>query len=249
MTQSIRSHKENGVLRLHLDRPSRMNAITHDMYATLAQALIAAEQDPSVRAVVIHGNEHVFSAGNDIGDFAAPAPAGERPSTRFMKAVSHLGKPLVAAVNGPAVGIGATMLLHCDLVFVGTNLSLHFPFVELGLCPEFASSLLLPRRVGQQRASQLLLLGQVCSAQEAQAMGLANVVCDPSETLAQALNAAGRIARFSEEAVLTTKRLMRQAEREETVARLTEENEQFGALMQTERAQQAFAAFLHKKAS
>jgi len=159
----------------------------------------------------------------------------------------HFGKPLVAAVNGPAVGIGATMLLHCDLVYVGNNLSLHFPFVELGLCPEFASSLLLPRRVGQQRASQLLLLGQPCSAREAQAMGLANAVCEPAETLTKALEAASRIAHCSEDAVSTTKRLLRQAERQEVIDRLTQENELFGSLLQTEGAQQAFAAFLKNR--
>lgn len=237
----------NGVLMLAFNRPARKNAITQAMYAALADAVTTADTDEDIRVVVLHGSEAVFTAGNNIGDFAAAVQcAGERPSARFMKAVVNLRKPLVAAVNGPAVGIGATVLLHCDLVYAGENATLSFPFVKLGLCPEFGSSLLLSRRVGPQRAAQLFLLGEPCSAHQALALGLVNEVVGPNETLQRAMGAANQLARSSPDAVMTTKWLMRHACVDETLARVQLENMHFSQLLQTPPAQAAFASFLKK---
>lgn len=243
----IHRQLDNGVLRLSFERPERKNAITQGMYTALADALLEADAAPDVRAIVLHGSAEAFTAGNDIGDFAAvQAAEGERPSARFMRAVVRLRKPLIAAVNGPAVGIGATVLLHCDLVYAGSNATLLFPFVKLGLCPEFGSSLLLARRIGPQQASRLLLLAEPCTAAQALALGLVTEVLEPSESINRALAAAAKLAAASPDAVMTTRRLMRQSCTDEITARIALENEYFGRLLQTPQAQATFAAFLNK---
>ncbi len=238
---------EGGVLRLGFDRPARRNAMTGAMYAALADALAQADGDGAVRAVLLHGSEEAFCAGNDIGEFAANAPGeGERPSARFMKALLHVGKPVVAAVNGPAVGIGATMLLHCDLVYAGSAAKLAFPFARLGLCPEFASTLLLPARLGHQRAAELLMLGDPCSAQEAQALGLVNAVLPPAEVLPHALAIAARLAATSGPSLRATKSLMCGEELAGYERRIAQENAQFSQLLDSPEAKAAFAAFLQR---
>ncbi|MBS0466962.1 MAG: enoyl-CoA hydratase/isomerase family protein [Proteobacteria bacterium] len=243
----IQRQLDNGVLRLSFNRPERKNAITQGMYTALADALLEADAAPDVRVVVLHGSAEAFTAGNDIADFAAaPAAEGEHPSARFMRAVVQLGKPLIAAVNGPAVGIGATVLLHCDLVYAGSNATLLFPFVKLGLCPEFGSSLLLARRIGPQQAARLLLLAEPCTATQALALGLVTEVLAPAESLDRALAAAAKLAASSPDAVMSTRWLMRQSSVDETMARIGLENEHFGRLRQTPQAQAAFAAFLNK---
>lgn len=238
---------EDGILRLGFDRPVRKNAMTGAMYGGVADALREAETDVAVRVVVLHGNEEVFCAGNDIADFAAHAPGeGERPSARFMKAMLHIGKPVLAAVNGPAVGIGATMLLHCDMVFAGSNAKLIFPFAKLGLCPEFASTLLLPAKLGHQRAAELLMLGDACGAEEAKALGLVNAVLPPSQTLPHALRVAARLAATSAASLRATKALMRGDELAAYEQRMGQENAQFARLLDSPEAKAAFASFLQR---
>lgn len=240
---------EAGVLRLGLNRPERRNAIDTATYAALAAALEEGDRDDAVRAVVLHGDEAAFCAGNDIADFAAArAVEGERPSRRFMRAVLGLRKPLLAAVNGPAVGIGATVLLHCDLVVAGSNASLVFPFVKLGLCPEFASTVLLQQRVGHVRAAELFLLARPCPADKALAIGLVNEVAAPNESLDRTLAMARAIAAASPDAIRTTKALMRGDGASALLDRIDRENEQFARLLATPEAQAAFAAFLDKGA-
>lgn len=239
---------DDGVLRLGLNRPERRNAIDNATYEALATALAEADTDAAARVVVLHGDERAFCAGNDIADFAANrAMQGERPSRRFMRAVIGLRKPLLAAVNGPAVGIGATLLLHCDLIVAGSNASLVFPFVKLGLCPEFASSTLLAQRIGHVRAAELFLLARPCPADKALALGLVNVVVPPAESLEQALAMARTIAAASPQAVAATKGLMRDGLAPALLDRIDRENEQFAHLLATPQAQAAFAAFLDKK--
>ncbi|WP_198084092.1 enoyl-CoA hydratase [Variovorax sp. E3] len=235
---------QGGVLRLGFDRPARKNAMTGAMYAALAEALVDADRDEAVRAVILHGSEDAFCAGNDIGDFASNAPdQGERPSARFMKALLRLRKPVVAAVNGPAVGIGATMLLHCDLVYAGTGAKLVFPFARLGLCPEFASTLLLPAKLGHQRAAELLMLGDPCSAQEAHTLGLVNAVMPPADVLPHASDVAARLAAMSVASLHAAKSLMRGDELDRYEERMEKENAQFSRLLVSPEAKSAFAAF------
>jgi enoyl-CoA hydratase/carnithine racemase len=239
---------DDGVLRLGFNRPERRNAIDNATYDALAIALADADQDGAVRVVVLHGDDNAFCAGNDIADFAANREMqGERPSRKFMRAVIGLRKPLIAAVNGPAVGIGATMLLHCDLIVAGSNAALVFPFVKLGLCPEFASSALLAQRIGHVRAAELFLLGRPCPADQALAIGLVNQVVPANESVAQALAMARTIAAASPEAVVATKGLMREGAAPDLLDRIDRENAQFARLLATPQAQAAFAAFLDKK--
>lgn len=244
MSAEITSAVEDGLLRLGINRPARKNALTSEMYVELAQALVAAECDDSIRAVVVHGTDSAFCAGNDIADFAHPRPIeGERPSVQFMKSVIGLGKPLLAAVNGPAVGIGATMLLHCDLVFAGASAKLAFPFSKLGLCPEFASSLLLPATLGHQRAAELLLLGDPVSAANAQTLGLVNAVLPPEKVLQHTVAVGRRLCGGSTPALRAIKSLMR-GDPDAYLRRIEQENEKFALLLQTPQAKAAFDAFL-----
>jgi enoyl-CoA hydratase/carnithine racemase len=174
MSQQILVEREQGLLSLRLNRADKMNALTRDMYAALADALEAAESDRSVRAVLIAGNAECFTAGNDIPDFLQHPPTGAEAVFRFMRALMEFSKPVLAAVAGPAVGIGTTLLLHCDQVFVSRGSKLKMPFVNLGLCPEFGSSFLVPRLLGHARAASLLMRGEGFTGEQAVAMGLAN---------------------------------------------------------------------------
>lgn len=244
---TILRQSKDGVLQIGLNRPERKNAITVAMYEALAFALAEADMNVDVRVVVLHGSESAFCSGNDIADFAAAAETtAERPSHKFMRAVIDFGKPLIASVNGPAVGIGATMLLHCDMVFAGSNLALVFPFVKLGLCPEFASSAILAQRVGHQRAAELFLLSSVCTAERALSLGLVNYVVAPEKSLDHALATALTLAQASPDAVTTTKSLMRGGTSSELLKQIQLENQQFARLLQTPDAQAAFATFMKK---
>jgi len=244
----IISELNDGVLSLGLNRPERKNALTPELYVELADALFAAADNKDVRVVVLHGNEEVFCAGNDIDNFAANSTAnGERPSRYFMRALSGLMKPVVAAVNGPAVGIGATMLLHCDFVYAGQNAQFVFPFVKLGLCPEFASSLLLVSRLGHQRAAELLLLCEPCNAQRALQLGLVNDVLDADAVLPHARKIAARLASLSEQALRTSKSLMREGLAEACQQQIERETVEFVRLLDSPEAKAAFEAFLKRR--
>lgn len=250
--ETILDSTRDGVLLVGFNRPASRNALNQAMYLRVAQLLRQADADDGIRAVLLHGSEDVFTAGNDIREFAAGAPVSdgsgaERPSAQFIDAVLGLRKPLLAAVNGPAVGIGATMLLHCDLVFAGTNARIVFPFVQLGLCPEFGSSALLARIVGLRQAMQLLITGQGCSAQQALALGLVNEIADASQTLPRAVEVARQVAAQSADAVMATKRLVVSSALAGIREQIAQERAEFARLLQSPAAQSAFEGFLRKK--
>ena len=245
----IVSAVENGVLRIGFNRAERKNAITQAMYRELAELVGSANRRPDIRVVVLHGSEEVFTSGNDLGDFASGQDVqADRPSESFMRAVLALEKPLIAAVNGPAVGIGATMLLHCDLVYAGENASIQFPFVKLALCPEFASSLLLPAIVGRQRAAELFLLGEPCMAAQAKFYGLVNDVLPAHEVLPRALSAAAKLAAMPPAAVRLTKSLMLTGQANVVGDRISLEFAAFAERLQSQEAQEAFKAFFERRA-
>jgi enoyl-CoA hydratase/carnithine racemase len=245
----ILTTRADGILTIEFNRPQRKNAITAAMYQALADCLVGAEHDAAVRAVLIVGKPEVFTAGNDLDDFLSHSdvPAEQRPVFRFMDALRDCGKPVVAAVAGAAVGIGTTMLLHCDLVYAADNARFSLPFAQLGLCPEFASSLLLPQLAGYPRAAEKLLLGEVFPAQEALEMGLVSKVLPAAELLAFAQRQAAKLVALPAVSVRTTKALMRRPRRDAVQAALAAENERFAALLQGAEAKEAFTAFFEKR--
>ena len=242
-------HTEAGVCTVTLNRPERKNSITAAMYDALDQALVAAQKDPAVRVVVFQGSETIFSAGNDIGDFLANTPGGEgAPVFRFLHTLAAFPKPLLAAVCGPAVGIGTTMLFHCDLVYAGDNAAFSVPFVNLGLCPEAASSLLLPRLMGYHRAAEALLLGEPFMAEAAQEAGLVSRVVPPAEAKPLAQAQARKLAAKPLSSLLQTKRLMKLGHQAQVMAQMKEEGAVFGRMLTEPAAKEAFrkaAAIAH----
>jgi enoyl-CoA hydratase/carnithine racemase len=244
----ILTHFDAGVMTLTINRFEKKNSITAAMYALLADALDAAKADSAVRVVVIQGHETIFSAGNDIGDFLKkPASSPDAPVYRFLYGISSFPKPLVAAVCGPAVGIGTTLLLHCDLVYAGDNAAFSMPFVNLGLCPEAASSLLVPQLMGYQRAAEALLLGEPFTAETALEIGLVNRVVPPSEANALAQRQAQRLAAKPISSLIETKRLMKKSNAPVLEARIAEENASFGRMLSEPAAREAFTAFMQKR--
>ena len=244
---NVAAERDGHVLRLTLDRPAKKNAITRAMYTALADALADAERDPAVRAVVLGGRGGAFTAGNDLGDFMMDPPTGpDSPTFRFLAAVSAFPKPLVAAVEGAAIGIGTTVLLHCDLAYAAPEALFKMPFVDLGLVPEAASSLLLPRLAGQARATELLMLGESFSAEVAREIGLVNeVVADPA---ARAVERARALAAKPPEAIRLTKALLRGETAEAVGATIAREGELFVGRLQSPEAEEAFTAFFEKRA-
>jgi len=250
MTEHIAARLEDGVLHIVLQRPEKKNALTNAMYAAIADALDSAATDPTGRVVLFRAEGDCFSAGNDIMDFASVATAAvdfaAMPVTRVLKALAHAEKPLVAAVHGAAVGIGTTLLLHCDLVFVAEDAQLSTPFINLALVPEAASSLLMPARIGHARAYAMFALGEKLSGLEAARLGLANTAVPADRLLETALAGAKALAQRPPEALRITKRLMRDAE---SYARIMDaEGAQFMARLRSPEAQEAFAAFLQRRA-
>ncbi|WP_068304998.1 enoyl-CoA hydratase [Pararhodobacter sp. CCB-MM2] len=250
MTESmgIRVEKGDGILSLIFDRAEKKNAITAPMYAALADGIEAADADPAIRVVLIRSEGDTFSAGNDIADFVKRG-SSEGASTaevlRFLQALARAKKPLVAAVQGKAVGVGTTMLLHCDYVILSDDAALITPFVNLALVPEAASSLLLPARIGHLRAFGMFALGEPCLAPQALAWGLANRVVPLHELHEIALGVAARLAAQPPAAVQISKSLMRESEA--LVARMAEEGAHFNAQLQSGEAQEAFAAFAERR--
>lgn len=246
---SIRITRQGPVAILAFDRLDRRNAITAAMYAALADGLLDAQADEGCRVAVITGDPAVFTAGNDLRDFRDNPPAGEdAPVFRFLRAISTFPKPLVAAVCGPAVGVGTTLLLHCDLVYAGDNAQLSLPFVNLGLCPEAASSLLLPRLVGHPRAAEKLMLGEPFGAAEALSMGLVNEVLPAGEVELRALAIAAKLASKPSSSLVQTKRLMKQAQVAPVSAQMIDEGTVFGRMLREPAAREAFTAFMQKRA-
>ena len=248
----ILTHTEAGVTTLTLNRVDKKNSITAAMYAAMADALLQAEQDTAVRAVVIQGHVTIFSAGNDIGDFlnAPPRVQGgnqETPVMRFLRGISTFPKPLVAAVCGPAVGIGTTMLFHCDLVYAGDNAMFSMPFVNLGLCPEAASSLLVPQMMGYHRAAEALLLGEPFMAEAALEVGLVNRIVPPTEANGIAQAQARKLAAKPISSLLETKRLMKMGQASLVAQQIAEESASFGRMLSEPAAREAFGAFMAKR--
>jgi len=241
---------DNGPIRLvRLNRPAKKNALTDAMYETLAEALEHAAVTNSIRCVVITGGPAGFTAGSDLQDFlhAAQQMDGLRPQVmRFLHRLAHAGKPLVAAVHGVAIGIGTTMLLHCDYVVAAADARFATPFANLGLVPEAASSLLMPRLMGSRRAFELLVMGRPLDAAQAQAVGLVNIVVPADDVEAVALKAAREIAALPAEAVAASRRLIR-GSTAEIVKRVDEEAEIFKLRLKSAEAKSAFEAFLGRK--
>jgi enoyl-CoA hydratase/carnithine racemase len=249
MTDHVTVESTQGVLTLSLARPEKMNSITNAMYAALADALTAAEHDLTIRAVVIRGEGAVFTAGNDLAEFAAVATgavaAEESQAIRFLRALACSTRPLVAAVNGRAVGVGTTMLLHCDFVVLGEDALLSTPFVNLALVPEAASSLLLPARIGHARAFEMVALGKPITAAQALDWGIANRVVPPEALHREARQVAELLARQAAGSLKSTKVLMRQAQA--ILAQMDLESAQFTERLKSPEAREAFAAFAQKR--
>lgn len=246
--QEVLIERDEGLLTLRLNRPDKLNALTGAMYLRLAEVLQAAAEDARVRAVLLAGSDSCFTSGNDLADFLAAPPSGpDSPVRRFMRALAAFPKPLVAAVNGPAVGIGSTLLLHCDLVYVGRHASLRMPFVALGLCPEFGASLLLPQRIGRVRAAELLLLGEALSGERAAEWGLANAALeDGAAVFEHARGQALRFAALAPQAVATSKRLLKAPQAAALEAVIEAECVLFAERLRSPEAVEALSVFLRR---
>lgn len=240
--------KANGILTIEFNRPDKKNAITAAMYQAMADALKEAEGDAAVRAILISGKPQIFTAGNDLQDFMRNPPTGaDSPVFQFLWQISHAGKPIVAAVAGAAVGIGTTLLLHCDLVYAADNAQLSLPFAQLGLCPEAASSLLLPQIAGYQRAAEKLLLGEAFGAEEAQQMGLVNRVLPADQLLPFAQAQAAKLVALPAASIRLTKSLMKGGQGAAVEAQMATEGKHFGAMLGAPEAREAFTAFFEKR--
>jgi enoyl-CoA hydratase/carnithine racemase len=246
--QEILTHIADGVMTLTINRVEKKNSFTPAMYAAMADGLEQARNDPAIRVTVIQGDVTVFSAGNDIGDFLQRKPATqESPVFGFLHAIAQHPKPVIAAVCGPAVGIGTTLLFHCDLVYAGDNAAFSMPFVNLGLCPEAASSLLVPQMMGYHRAAEALLLGEPFMAEAALEVGLVNRIVPPTEANAIAQAQARKLAAKPLAALVETKRLMKKGQMAQVLAQMTEEGASFARLLQEPAAKEAFTAFMEKR--
>jgi enoyl-CoA hydratase/carnithine racemase len=236
------------ILHIQMNRPEKRNALTRAMYQSMADAIQGADKDSAVRVILLTGTKDCFTSGNDLADFmSAHDEPGIQPRNPFLSVISRAEKPIVAAVSGSAIGIGTTMLLHCDLVYAGMKARFQIPFVNLGLCPELASSLLIPRLVGHQRASELLLLGEAFSAQAAWEFGLVNAVCPEEDLFETALRKARQLAAQPSISVRTTKALMKRPMEAAVSKAIGEELEHFIQLLKSAAAAEAFQAFAERR--
>ena len=249
MSEHILVEREGGLLTLRLNRADKKNALTRAMYSQMAEVLDAANADRSVRVVLITGGPECFTSGNDVADFLQAPPTGmDSPVLQFMRALFDFEKPVVAAVAGPAVGIGTTLLLHCDLVYVSRDAKLRTPFVNLGLCPEFGSSLLLPQLLGPARAAEVLLLGETFTGVQAAEWDIAGAALeDGPSTLAKAREMALRFLDLAPSAVADSKRLMRAPGREQLRKVIEEEGALFGQRLRSPEAIEALSAFMQRR--
>jgi enoyl-CoA hydratase/carnithine racemase len=249
MTENIKIDHRDHVLTLTFARSDKKNALTNAMYGALADAIVAAETDKAARVIVLRGEGDMFTSGNDVGEFAMMATGafkGERHVPRFLDAITRSTMPLVAAVQGRAVGIGTTMLLHCDFVVLADNAQLTTPFVNLALVPEAASSLLMPLRIGYARAYQMFALGEAMDARTALQLGVANRVVPLDQLHAEAASVAAKLAKLPAGALAATKRLMRNAE--VLASQIIAESAVFAERLTTTEAREAFTAFAEKRA-
>ena len=246
--QDILIDSTDGVMTITINRVEKKNSFTTAMYSACADALDQAGADAAVRVVVIQGHIAVFSAGNDIADFLnTPTPGLGAPVLRFLRALATFPKPLVAAVCGPAVGIGTTMVFHCDLVYAGDNAAFVMPFVNLGVCPEAASSILAAQLMGYHRAAEALLLGEPFMAEAALEVGLVNRIVPPTEANGLAQAQARKLAAKPLSSLMETKRLMKKAQLPQVLAVIEEEAQSFGRMMGEPAAREAFGAFMEKR--
>ncbi len=250
MSALVFSECSNGIMRIEIRRPEKKNALTGPMYTAMSDALDAAELDPHVRVILIHGQPGAFTTGNDLADFLANPPVEVNPPPpvfRFLNTFSKLTKPFIAAVSGVAVGVGTTMLLHCDLVYAGESARFQLPFVSLGLCPEAASSLLLPALAGHVRAAEMLLLCEPINAEKAREIGLINAVLPEADLLEHALAQARKLAAQPTASVKLTKLMMKRAQKALVEETMQEEGRHFRARLVSPEAKEAFAAFFEKR--
>jgi enoyl-CoA hydratase/carnithine racemase len=243
---------DNDAIRvITLQRPEKKNAITRDMYRAMSGAIDSAQNDPVIRCIVITGNSGVFTAGNDLDDFLKDGTSGggddlASDAVKFLYSLVQNTKPLIAAVEGIAVGIGTTMLFHCDYVLAGSSATFSTPFIHLGLVPEGASSLLAPQSIGYQRAFAMLVMGRTLSANEAREAGFVNTVVAPGEAAAEAEKIAREICALPEEAVALSRKLLKPPP-EELTRRIDLESRLFGERLRSEEAIAAFQAFFARK--
>lgn len=248
MSETLLTQDAEGVRTLTFNRPEKKNAFTHAMYEAAIDGLYRASLDTSVRVVVLTGASGTFTAGNDIGDFLERPPTGEdSPVFRFLRMLVNYEKPVVAAVDGPAVGIGTTMLLHCDYVVASERARFVMPFINLGVCPEGASSLLLPRNANLLLASELLMFGDPFDAATAQRAGFVNRVVPDAQLQQVAAERARTLAAKPLEALKVTKRLLREPIRSEVNAALHREGAEFVKRLNSDEAREAFLAFMNRK--
>jgi enoyl-CoA hydratase/carnithine racemase len=244
----IITERSETILRVQLNRPAAKNAMTSAMYITLAELFDSAAKDDEIRVVLWHGAGDSFCAGNDIGDFIKNPPgSGESPQALLMNALINFDKPIVAAVQGAAIGGGTTMLTHCDFVYAGESAKFQIPFVNLALVPEFGSSCTIPARAGYLRAAELILTGQSFDARRAAELGLVTRVVPNQELLATATDTAQKLAQKPPAALRACKRLMKQSTREQLEQAVRLENEEFSERVRSAEAKEAFTAFLEKR--
>jgi enoyl-CoA hydratase/carnithine racemase len=244
----ITTEHSGSILRVQLNRPAKKNAMTSNMYVNLADLLNAAAKDDRTRVVLWHGAGDAFCAGNDLEDFLKHPPGpGESPQSILMKALINLDKPLVAAVQGAAIGGGTTMLTHCDFVYAGESAKFQMPFINLGLVPEFGTTCSVPLRLGYLRAAELILLGVPFDAKRAAELGLVTQVVPDQKLLATATETAQKLAEKPASALRACKRLMKQTSREQLEQAIRVENEEFASRLQSADAKEAMTAFLEKR--
>ena len=247
MSETLSVVRDGATIEIAFNRPEKRNALTRDMYAGVVAAFAEAEADPAIRAILATGTGDIFTSGNDIKDFQARAAGNERrDGSPFLQALSTLTKPVVGAVNGAAIGVGTTMLAHCDLIVASTAARFRMPFTSLGLVPEAGSSLLFPRLVGLQRANALLLLGEEIDAATARDWGFVNEVVAPEDLLPTARRYARRLAELPPQAVRLTKKLIREGA-DALPRRIDEELEVFRDRVRSPEAGEVFAAFVEKR--
>ncbi len=246
MSQNILTKQENGILFIEMNRPEKKNALTTDMYQAMADCLHEGDSNDDVRCFVISGTPGCFTSGNDVQDFLKNPPSSESsPVIAFLQALVHTQKPIVAAVSGLAVGIGTTMLLHCDLVFADKEARFQMPFVNLGLCPEAASSLILGQMVGHQKAAELLLLGEMFDVHHAAEFGFVNQVAECAYVKASEI--AHTLAQKPPNALKISKQLLKADRTPQVVKAMQRENKAFMQLLVGAEAKEAFTAFVEKR--
>ena len=247
MPDHISVSTRDRVLTIRMDRPDKKNALTRAMYVGMIEALQQAEADSDMRVVLITGTGDCFTAGNDLVDFASARPGESSPAITYLQTLAAAKKPVVAAVSGVAVGIGTTMLLHCDLVYAASSARFQLPFVNLGLCPEAGSSVLLPALVGHRRAAELLYFGEPFDANTAKELGIVNEVVAAEELAARAETRAKQLAEKPPSALRTSKALLKHLSAGVIADAMTRETQLFAALLQGPEAKEAMMAFMQKR--